>query len=406
MEPVTLPPGWIALTAIDGTTIDFDACELVGTMNAASPGESEIAAVLLPNDQWSVRESRAEVLRLIAKARAAVRAASAPVWVVPPDPGNDLRAEVKRLKEERDDLLRRLHVLGDRFGRDRARLDAANDRLRLAARELRAAMTHTRLTVDAARAQRIVAAIDAVDLALAGKAEPEPLSAGDVRREGFQVRDRSDGPDAPWRDGPPELVGQVITEVDAGLGEFRAPKQPRPEVPAFDWQAEAERLRVRLSRLAAATRELDRAASAGIAAGSADHDRLIAAREAVASALSGPYTRPQPEMYWGIEAGRLRFENERLRKAGMVLVQAAQAALKRSEGSVKPLYRAAEAFQALAGSDKQAVSNGTDGVPGLRDPDNPCTRYLPGRSDGDCETDGHHLCGGCQERNPSGSDKP
>jgi hypothetical protein len=43
-----------------------------------------------------------------------------------------------------------------------------------------------------------------------------------------------------------------------------------------------------------------------------------------------------------------------------------------------------------------------DGVPGNRDPDNPCTAYAPRswqmQDWRDCQTDGHYLCRGCCHR--------
>ena len=38
------------------------------------------------------------------------------------------------------------------------------------------------------------------------------------------------------------------------------------------------------------------------------------------------------------------------------------------------------------------------GAPGLRDRDNPCAAFEPGRPDGDCETDGHYLCAECANK--------
>jgi hypothetical protein len=40
----------------------------------------------------------------------------------------------------------------------------------------------------------------------------------------------------------------------------------------------------------------------------------------------------------------------------------------------------------------------TMGMPGVRDPENPCEAFRTGRPDGDCGTDGHYLCDECSER--------
>jgi hypothetical protein len=49
-----------------------------------------------------------------------------------------------------------------------------------------------------------------------------------------------------------------------------------------------------------------------------------------------------------------------------------------------------------------------DGVPGNRDPDNPCTGYAPRKRQlgdwCDCATDGHYLCKECCHRDTSGNE--
>jgi len=52
---------------------------------------------------------------------------------------------------------------------------------------------------------------------------------------------------------------------------------------------------------------------------------------------------------------------------------------------------------------KAATALDEIGAPGLRDRKNPCFEFLPGKSCGDCETDGHYLCGECLHRNPDGA---
>ncbi len=38
------------------------------------------------------------------------------------------------------------------------------------------------------------------------------------------------------------------------------------------------------------------------------------------------------------------------------------------------------------------------GAPGVRDPDSECDAFDPGEPAGDCQTDGHYLCGECVRR--------
>lgn len=38
------------------------------------------------------------------------------------------------------------------------------------------------------------------------------------------------------------------------------------------------------------------------------------------------------------------------------------------------------------------------GMPGVRDPENPCEAFQPGKPGGTCETDGHYICDECTER--------
>jgi len=41
-----------------------------------------------------------------------------------------------------------------------------------------------------------------------------------------------------------------------------------------------------------------------------------------------------------------------------------------------------------------------DGMPKVRDVDNPCHKFVPGDPAGDCDGDGHYLCAECSEKNP------
>ena len=44
------------------------------------------------------------------------------------------------------------------------------------------------------------------------------------------------------------------------------------------------------------------------------------------------------------------------------------------------------------------------GVPGRRDPKFPCENFAPGKPGGDCQGDGHYLCGECSGRESRGVD--
>lgn len=54
----------------------------------------------------------------------------------------------------------------------------------------------------------------------------------------------------------------------------------------------------------------------------------------------------------------------------------------------------------LAGGERKMPT----GVPGNRDPENPCPAYAPRPAEapdwGSCMTDGHYLCQGCAHRSP------
>jgi hypothetical protein len=50
---------------------------------------------------------------------------------------------------------------------------------------------------------------------------------------------------------------------------------------------------------------------------------------------------------------------------------------------------------------KRILYKGKDGIPYIRDFNSPCFAYEPTNNPfkrGDCQTDGHYLCGGCQWR--------